>query len=138
MSQAILVQGTLIQRGNGATPEVFTTIGEIIDFDGPGGESTEIPTTHVLSAAQEFRIGLRDEGTFNLTVNFLPGDAGQLGLQADRASAVIRNFRVTYTDAGAAKDSFSAYVKGFRKKGSRDGVVSATVTLRISGVVVQS
>lgn len=130
---AIYTQGTVIARGNGASPEVFTAIGEVVDFTGPGGKSSIIDATHLGSTSKEKLIGLPDEGQFSMTLNYVPSDAMQQALRADRKAKVLRNFKVTLTDAGAEVQTFSAFVMGFAISGKVDDKVVAKIDLEISG-----
>lgn len=138
MSNAIETQGVQIQRGNGAASEIFTTIAEITDFDGPGGSASEIDTTSLDSTAREFLMGLKDEGQFTFNCNLVPSDTAQTGLRTDRDNRTLRNFKVILTDASSTTLTFSAYVMGFSISGAVDDKIGASVTLRISGAVTWS
>ena len=45
MTQAIHTQGTKLQRGDGAGPEVFTTIAVVISFTGPTETAKQVDVT---------------------------------------------------------------------------------------------
>lgn len=135
MSAAIHSQGVVLQRGNGAGPEVFSDVAEIVDFDGPSGESSEIDVTHLNSTAREYLLGLRDEGEISFTANLVPQDVQQKGLRADRDNKVLRNFKIILTDVADTTLSFAAFVKSFGISGSTDDKVVANFTLRVSGAV---
>ena len=138
-TSAIKTQGTLVKRGDGGSPEVFTTIGEVRSFGGlGGGASAEIDVTHFGSTAKEWLTGLKDEGEITIDCNFLPDDTQQQGLWSDRTNATLRNFTITLTDSPATVFSFAAYVKSFEITGQYDDAVRATATLRISGPVTWS
>ena len=134
-SSALETQGVLIQRGDGASPEVFTTIPEIVSFDGPGGSATEIDVTDLSSTAKEFRMGLKDEGDFSFEMMYLPNNAQHSGLQSDRTARTLRTFLITLTDSPQSTLKFTAYVREFSISGGVDDVLRASVTLRISGDV---
>src|SRR5690349_232232 len=131
---SIDAQGTKIQRGNGATPEVFTTIGEVSDWNGPDGSATVLKTTHLLSAAQEKRMGLADEGKIACSGNFMPSDAVQAALRSDRANRTLRNFKIIYSD-NSSTDTFSAFVTKFATSGGVDAIAKFSLELEISGAV---
>jgi hypothetical protein len=137
-SNAINAQGVNLQRGNGAAPEVFATVGEITQFDGPGGSATVIDVSTLQSTAREKRIGLADEGQFTLQMNLDPSDATQTGLRADRIGRVKRNFKLVLTDTALTTLSFAAFVLEFKISGAVDQVVKAAVTLEITGAVIWS
>lgn len=129
-------QGVTIARGDGGTPtEIFSAIGEVISFQGPGGSASVIDVTNLSSLAKEKRMGLGDEGQFTFELNLDTADAEQTGLRADRTARVLRNFELTLTDSPATVLSFSAYVLSFSIQGGVDDKVGASVTLEISGVV---
>jgi len=129
-------QGCTLARGNGAGPEVFTAIGEVISFQGPGGSASVIDVTNLSSTAKEKRMGLMDEGQITFELNLDTDDTMQTGLRSDRTARTLRNFRLTLTDTPATVLSFSAYVLAFSIQGAVDDVVKASCTLEISGAVV--
>ena len=134
-SNAINAQGVALQRGNGGAPEIFNIVGEITNFDGPGGSASVIDVTTLQSVAKEKRMGLQDEGQFTFQMNLDPSDVQQAGLRADRAGRVLRNFRLVLTDVANTTLAFSAFVLEFKINGAVDQVVKASVTLEISGAV---
>jgi predicted secreted protein len=138
MSGAIQTQGTVIKRGNGGSPEVFTAIDEVVDFDGPGGKGNLIDVTHLGSVAKEKLVGLMDEGNFSMTLNYVPSSSTQQLLRADRTARVIRNFQVVFTDAGHETGSFSAYVTNYVLSGKPDDKVVLKLDLEITGAVTWS
>src|SRR5439155_8274016 len=137
MSSAIVTTGTVIKRGNGASPEVFTAIAEVVDIDPPSAVAGEIDVSHLASVAKEFRAGLRDFGSGTLTVNLIPGNAQQEGMEDDGATGVIRNFQIINSD-GITGRAFAAFVKAFKVDPiAIDGVLRAKITLRASGAVTR-
>ena len=74
-SNALESQGMAIKRGDGASPEVFTTIPEVRSINGPDGSASEIDVSDLSSTSREFRMGLQDEGSITLDMMFIPGNA---------------------------------------------------------------
>jgi len=138
MTSALEAQGIAIKRGDGSSPESFTTIAEITDFDGPSGSASEIDVSSFDSTAKEFLIGLKDEGQFTFSCNLVPDDTSQSGLRDDRDNRDLRNFQITLTDSPATTLDFAAYVMSFATSGSVDAAITASITLRISGAVTWS
>jgi hypothetical protein len=134
-SNAINAQGVALKRGNGGAPEIFSLVGEVTKFDGPGGSASVIDVTTLQSQAKEKRMGLMDEGQFTITLNLDPTDAQQTGLRTDRANRTARNFQLVLTDVAATTLLFTAFVLEFKISGAVDGVVQASVTLEITGPV---
>jgi hypothetical protein len=141
-SLAIAAQGTKIQRGNGASPEVFTDIPDCTNIAGLGsGEAEEFEVTGYASTAIEVRLGLPDEGTITFALNYVPSDPQHEGLLADRdslatATPILRNFRVILPNT-AKTFSLGAYVKQFTIDPQLKDAVKAHVSLRVSGSITR-
>lgn len=138
-SNALEAQGMLIKIGNGASPQVFTTISEIKTFSGPTGSAAVIDVTDLSSTAKEKRMGLADEGQLSFTINYIPDNTQHALLRTRRASREETDFKMVFTDDSPSTTwSFSAFVTGFAVSGAVDNVVEATVTLEITGSITQS
>lgn len=116
-----------------ATPLAWLEIGEVTDWDGPGGSATMYETTHLQSTAKEKKIGLMDEGQLTLSINWEPTDTGQQAARDARAARTEKSFRLTYTDNSTA--TFDGYVMGMSSSGGVDSKVSGSITIEISGPV---
>ena len=137
-SNALESQGMAIKRGDGASPEVFTTIPEVRSINGPDGSASEIDVSDLSSTSREFRMGLQDEGSITLDMMFIPGNTVHAGLRTDRSNRTLRNFQLVFTDSPATTWSFAAYVQGLSVSNDLDAVTTASVTLRISGSITES
>lgn len=136
-SNAISAFGTLIQRGNGAGPEVFTTIAEIesIAFNIKVG-SVDISNMSSPNGWKEFLPTMKEGGSFTLNIAYIPGDGTQnvaTGLLGDLKNRVKRNFKLQFPDAGPTVWPFTAYVTDFNFTGKHDDALRATVTLMVTG-----
>lgn len=116
-----------------ATPVAYTAIGEIIDFDGPGGSASVIDKTHLTSTAKEKMIGLRDEGQFTFSLNAAFDDTGQTAFRASREARSRKHYKVTYSDDTV--QSFYGYALNFSTSGGVDDKVNASATVEIDGEV---
>lgn len=137
-SSALESQGMTIQVGDAASPEVFTTIPEVTEIGGPGGQANEIDVSDLSSTGKEFRIGLKDEGQITLSMAWRPANAVHDGLWNDRTARTLRNFKLNFTDSPVSDWTFAAYVMGIEISNSVDDVTRASVTLRVSGAVTSS
>ena len=139
-SSALDSQGLTIARQDPtASPEnSYQTISEVSNVSGPGGQANEIDVTDLSSTAKEFRMGLQDEGTITLDINYIPANTQHAGLRTDRANQTLRSFRITFTDSPNTTWTFSAYVLGFEVSNAVDDVTKASVTLRVSGSITES
>jgi hypothetical protein len=122
------------------TASTFTLsalIGELTDFNGPGGSASEIDVTHLGSSAREFVMGLKDSGTVTAELQFKPGDVGQVFLRKrQEVLSVPTTFLLYLSDTSNTQLTFDAYVQGFSISGAVDDKVTASVTLRITGEVI--
>src|SRR5512146_1632725 len=92
-TQAVLGAGTLFKIGNGASPEVFTTVGEGRNIGAFGQQNDLIEVTHFQSTAREYNYGLADGMEFTITMNYLPSDAAQVAALAAQAARTTKNFQ---------------------------------------------
>jgi len=137
-SSALQSQGMVIQISDAASPEVYTTIAEVMSIDGPGGSAAVIDVTDLSSTAKEKRAGLQDEGQVSFDMNYLPTNTQHILLRPQRAGALVTNFRILFTDSPQTTWSFSALVLGFSISNAGDDVTKAAVTLEVTGAVVAS
>lgn len=124
--------------GDGASPEVYTSISEITNISGPGGGASEIDTTDLNSTAKEFRLGLVDNGSINLSLNFIPANTQHALLRTRSISGAVNNFRMTFTDSPATLWTFAAFVQELSVENGVDGVTTGSVTLRVSGTITET
>lgn len=135
MADAIETQGFTAEIGNGDSPLTYLEIVAITSFSGFDGQAAEIDVTHLKSTAKEFLMGLQDFGNFSLEVNYLPDDPGQQALRSAKATRVVQDFRLTFSDQ--SKVTFQAYVTSAPVSGGVDAKVDGSFNLRITGDVVE-
>jgi len=139
-TNALASQGMTLAVGDAASPEVYTAISDLTDISGPDGSAGEIEVTDLSSTAKEFNRGLPDNGSVSGTVLFIPANVQHAQLRADFVSSteVARNYRITFTDSPATKWTFSAYVASLPISNSLDGTTTASLSLRIKGVITET
>lgn len=119
--------------GGTATPVTWTSVGEIADFDGPGGSASIIDVSHLSSTRKEKLIGLPDSGQFTFSLNRVFSDTGQQALATAWGNRQLKNFQVTYPDTTV--QTFSGYVMSFPSSGAVDDKIGGSVTIEITGEV---
>lgn len=132
-STAIETQGFKFEIGNLDSPLTYTEVKEITGFSGFDGSAAEIDRTHLQSAAKEFLMGLQDFGNFSLDTNYLPSDTGQSAMRTAKATRLIQDFKVTFSDNSTA--TFQGYVLSAPTSGAVDAKVDGSFNIRISGDV---
>lgn len=131
-STAIDAQGATLQVDNATPGTADTAIANIKSFSGFDGEASEIDVTNLSSTAKEYKLGLKDFGTFSVEMNPDYSDSGQNVLRA--AGSSLKTFLLTLPNGTTA--GFSGYVKNADSiSGGVDGVVDGSVSIKITGSV---
>lgn len=139
MSDGIAAFGTLLKIGDGGSPtEVFTTIAEVKDIDGPELEADTEEITHHSSTDgyKEYVVTLLNGGTVEFEVNMILSNATQsysAGLLKDYEDKTLRNFQLVFPYGSPVTWAFSAFVVGFKPAAPVAGVLNASLSLQISG-----
>ena len=83
-SKATSTKGLKLQRGDGATSEAFTTIGEVTNIKGPSEKVDSLEVTSFDSTGKEYISGLTDAGEHRVdaahrrrVVQVLPDEPGR-------------------------------------------------------------
>lgn len=138
-SEAQIGYGATFAIGDGATPtEAFTALAEVIDITPPSDNMDVIEVTHLTSPnrTKEFVAGLNDPGECALTLNFLPGEADDVAIQALRGLTAPTNFRITFPaiGGGAAKTwTFGGFLVGYEPQVPINDRMTATVRIKVTG-----
>ena len=137
-TNAVLGQGTLLQRGDGASPENFTTVAEMLSIDGPNLASDPVDVSHQqgVNRYRDFIQGLRQAGEVNFECNYIPSNATQnasTGVIADFQNATTRNWRMRFPVTPAVDYVFSAFVRSISVQAPVDSQLKLNVTLQLSG-----
>jgi len=127
---------SLLQVGNGSSPEGFVTLAEVTNIGEFGVEAAIVEVTNLDSpgGTREYIAGLKDGVTMSVTANFLPQNASQAALMADVAAGATRNFRLLMP-SGMGRFNFAAAVLSWKAADSPDAAITATFGLKISGPI---
>jgi len=139
MSNATFGKGTLLRRETAPGSGVYETIAECKTISGPGTDADEIDITNQdsVGAVREFLRGLINPGEITTEVNFDPNDAthdGSTGCFADLLAGTVRSWRVVFPTTPTATLQFTAFVKGFPMTSPVDNVLTASLTLKLTGL----
>ncbi len=126
-------QGALFKRGDAASPEVFTTITQLVNIGEVGVERSLIDVTNLASTIREYRAAIADGAEIDLDFQYDSDDAQQTGLKTDLDNATVRNFTITIQDSPVALFSFSGLVTSWKISNPIDQVVPLTVRVKITG-----
>ncbi len=152
---AIPAIGTLLQVGNGASPEVFNSIANIGDITGPTTQSAVVDVTSHTSPDIPFRQKiptLIDPGTLTIPVYIVPssgaptgvgtfmghnytGGIGKLLVNRGLTPGVPFNFKIIYPDGLNTTDRFSGFVTKYSRDMKVAGVIQGSLQIDLSGTV---
>lgn len=134
---------TQVQIGNGASPEIFTTIGFVSDITGPSisGAVVDVTSMSTGNAWRQKIVTLLDGGEVSFKIFWqpmLPSHQTILTLFSHRGQGspgVPIDFRMVFPDQDATVYAFSGFVSKCSLTEAVAGVITADATLTISGVV---
>lgn len=123
--------GTLFARGNGASPEVFTTLAGVTSIDGPGltRNVIDVSAHDSPNGYMQFRGGMRDPGEVSLKVNYQPSSHDALVADLDVPDPI--NYRMTFPNG--ATWTFPAVMKEFKQSAPYDNKLTADISFKVSG-----
>lgn len=146
--------GTLLQIGNGASPEQFNSIANVGDMTGPTTQVTMVDVTSHTSASVPFRQKLPtliDPGTITVPVYIVPGSGaattagtqwghnyaagiGRLMVNRGLAPGVPYNFKIIYPDGLSTTDEFQGFITKYTRDMKVAGVISGSLQIDLTGV----
>lgn len=127
--------GALIKIGDAASPEVFTTIDDVISGPDGGGITPNIIRAFPHSATAEIKAVTHvTYEPISFSVLYDSSDTQHAALITAAAAKTKKNFQIVGTDAGAEQMAFGAYI-GMNWSKNPDGWDEMSVTLEIDGAV---
>jgi len=142
VSPALAAEGTLLQMGNGSSPESWQTVANVGDISGPAFDSTIVDiTSHSSQIPFRQKIPtLLDIGTITFKCfwvmtndthrNALTG--GFPGIRYAYFNRELVQIRLVYTD-GTSSDAINAYVTKLGQMAAVAGVYEMNVTITGTG-----
>lgn len=141
-SSAFWAYGSTLQIGDGASPEVFTSIAEITELTPPSMERDDIDVTSNSSSDgyREFIPGMRDGGEVEFTANWLPTNAthdATTGVLSTFNDNAVHNWKIVLPNT-LATISFAGFVTAFETELPLEEQGKMTCTIKVSGKPVIS
>lgn len=115
---------------------IWASLGQVTSLTPPALAVDAIDVTHMqtTSGTREFIPGLMDPGECSMEMNFLPGSASEaLILSVLRTKVKLRN-----TYPGGETSTFDAIITGYAPAVPMDDKMTATLTVKVSGVAVNA
>ena len=101
----------ILQKSDGATPPVYTTLAEVVSISGPGLSRGSIDVSNMDSAngAMEFiPQALYDGGEVTFEINWIPSDASQDAVLDDIATEATNAYRIVWPGQTQNAETFAA------------------------------
>lgn len=142
IAPAIGTRGTLLQVGNGSSPETMQTIANATDLTLPV-MSEKVDVTALCDLWRRRIPTLNDMGTIAFKIfwvmeepthrNSLNGGLVGAGLRYLLINQLLRDYQFVYPDGNNSTDAFPAYCTSFSITGAVGGVYTAAIELSNSG-----
>lgn len=113
------------------TPETYTEIGNIQDWDLAGDTHNMIDYTTLGSTRAEEKPGIARGSASTYNINWTSDDTGLLAAETARAAKTLKTFKLTYPDASV--HTFTGYVIGINDSGGVDDKINGTITIHRTG-----
>jgi len=113
----------------GSSPTEITGVDSIGDISVTADEIED--TVYGSEKWKTFVQGLKDAGTFDLTVNYDSGNTQHKGLVTSFKAGTSDPYKITFPDSSYL--TFTAFVSGVSMATPKDEKVQRTFTLRIDG-----
>lgn len=129
---AIKGHGVIFEVGDEETvadSETWTKIAKVIDITPPNVESDDIDCSHMESPEQfaEYDPGWAEAGECTLTIQFAADENERVyGLFRQK-----KGFRMVFNQG--SRWQFNGYIKAFGNEVDRKGIITAPITVKISG-----
>lgn len=130
--------GGTLEVGNGASPEVFTAIAEIVSVDGPSLSIEEKDATTLDSGGVKQSIpGLVDYGQLDVELLFTKHST-HTALRGDATGRTERNYRITFPTSPVTVGAFAGYVNKWGQNMNPTDAMKANVGLKINSAIAWS
>ena len=130
---SVKTQNAAIKYGDGASPEVFTAVASVTDFQGPSGQRQVIDITRLASSGKEKNVGLPDFGQITFNLIWDSDNLYDVAVWDQFVAGTAKNMQVVFDNSPQDVISFSGYVLGFNFTAGADDVVRASCTIEIDG-----
>jgi len=134
MSDAVSGVGTQFRRWNSVTG-AWATLAEVKGINGPGMSrgTTDTTTLDTTGGYKTFKGAFRDPGTVSLTMNFTRDTYEQM--KDDFEDDDAQNYEIVLPDDETTTLEFEGLVTELPLAVPTDGVITADVTIKVSGSV---
>jgi hypothetical protein len=142
MSSAF-IGGVQFQINDGASPEVVTTLPEVLSLSEVGQTNPLVDVSSFDSTAREYIGGLADGSEIAVECNYLPGDTTQEGLKTNVNNKTNTLIRLIVTDSSQSPVvvktfDFSVIPLSWTLGPSFDDKNTMSFSLKITGAITET
>ena len=119
-----------------ATTTGAAEIGQVRNISGPGVSANDVDTTCLDSTSnyRTFSCGLLDPGEVTFGVAYDPALTAHKRLAFYMGQRSAKTFTVYHGSSTGDTDAFVAYVKGLGREIPLDDLITADITLKVTGI----
>ncbi|GGE26615.1 hypothetical protein SAMN05421774_11253 [Gemmobacter megaterium] len=128
--------GAVVRIGRGETPD-WTTLEGVGDFEFPQMQADDIDVTSHSSPnrTKEFIAGMADNGEMSLPLDYIPDNPQDLLLRVLNQTKELIQVSIRPAGSNLDPEVYACYVRSYGRTAPVQGKSSATLVLRISGIV---
>jgi len=137
---AKISNGTLLKVGDGASPEVFTTVPEVMRLTGPSVrfDLLDVTSHDTVGFFREYIPGLADGERVSASVNWRPNNTVHKKLRIDAYARTLRNFKVVFPDSSDNTVTMATYIESQVPKADIGTPLLMDISLKVTGAPVWS
>jgi hypothetical protein len=122
-------KGTILAKGDGASPEVFTKIAGIQDMPAINSSKSVKDRTDLSDTVRDKGLGIGEPGAFTLTLFWDESETTQVALITEHTNETKCNYQVQFPDSPQSLRTFKALISGYSTPyGGVDGDLMWDVT----------
>ena len=137
---AKIANGTLLKIGDGASPEVYTTVPEVMRLSGPSirFDLLDVTSHDTVGFFREYIPGLADGEKVTAELNWRPSNAVHKGVRVDAYARTNRNFKIVFPDSSDNTVTMSTYIESDATREDIGVQLLKSISLKITGQPVWS
>lgn len=134
-SIARIASGTLLKMGDGASPDVYTTVPEVTRLSGPSVrfDLLDVTSHDTVGYFREYIPGLADGDKITATVNWRPSNTIHKALRVNAYARTNGNFKIVFPDSADNTVVCSTYIESQLPKADVGTVLGMDISLKITG-----
>jgi predicted secreted protein len=132
---SVFAHSTILKKGDGGSPEVFTAIAKVTDISISGFSIDAVEVTSQDSADhfREYIPGMRDGGEVSFDLVFDPALTGHTALKTALETGAVSNWRVEFPVNPVKAWAFKGFLTSFEIDASMEEALTASATIKITG-----